>query len=170
MKTLLLILALSAPCMVFGQTLNEYKAPNGKTYHKGDSLNVGLGSMPDGTFKYIQINSLIPTPPDPRRTNSMNARRDITGSKYYIKKIVSQTQSSGSNKVVITIKTGGLTTCDVWIDEAIAACEVKPCSDAKDAAGKIDVADELLKLKKLLDSGAITQAEYDAQKKKLLGE
>ncbi len=79
-------------------------------------------------------------------------------------------QPSGSNKVVITIKTGGLTTCDVWIDEAIAACEVKPCSETKDATGKIDVADELLKLKKLLDSGAITQAEYDAQKKKLLSE
>jgi hypothetical protein len=170
MKTLLLILALSAPCAVFAQTLNEYQAPNSKTYHKGDSLSVGLGSMPDGTFKYIQINSLIPTPPDPRRANSMNARKDITGSKYYIKKIVSSAQPSGGNKVVITIKTGGLTTCDVWIDEAIAACEVKPCADAKDASAKFSVADELLKLKKLLDSGAITQAEYDAQKKKLLNE
>jgi hypothetical protein len=89
MKTLLLILALSAPCVVFAQALNEYQAPNGKIYRKGDSLSVGLGSMPDGTFKYIQINSLIPAPPDPRRANSMNARKDITGGKYYIKKIVS---------------------------------------------------------------------------------
>ena len=31
-------------------------------------------------------------------------------------------------------------------------------------------ADEILKLKKLLDAGAITQQEYDTQKKKLLGE
>src|ERR1700756_2116908 len=107
MRTLLLILALAAPCAVFAQTLNEYHAPNGKTYHKGDSVMVGLGSMPDGTFKYIQINSLIPTPPDPRRANSMNARKDITGSKYYIKKIVSSAQPSGGNKVVFTIKTGG---------------------------------------------------------------
>lgn len=32
------------------------------------------------------------------------------------------------------------------------------------------VADELLKLKQLLDSGAITQSEYDSQKKKLLND
>jgi len=30
------------------------------------------------------------------------------------------------------------------------------------------VADEIKKLKALLDSGAITQSEYDSQKKKLL--
>jgi len=32
----------------------------------------------------------------------------------------------------------------------------------------ISVADELLKLKKLLDEGVLTQQEFDAQKKKLL--
>jgi len=32
------------------------------------------------------------------------------------------------------------------------------------------VADEILKLKQLLDSGAITQEEFDSQKKRLLGE
>lgn len=31
------------------------------------------------------------------------------------------------------------------------------------------VADELLKLKKLLDAGVITQAAFDSQKSKLLG-
>ncbi|MBR6458968.1 MAG: SHOCT domain-containing protein [Actinomycetaceae bacterium] len=34
---------------------------------------------------------------------------------------------------------------------------------------KISVADELLKLKQLLDAGALTQQEFDQQKAKLLG-
>lgn len=33
----------------------------------------------------------------------------------------------------------------------------------------VSVADELMKFKTLLDSGAITQSEYDLQKKKILG-
>lgn len=171
MKNLLITLLLLAPAgMVMAQTLKEYNAPNGITYHKGDSLNVALGSQPDGNFKYIQINTLLPTPPDPRRANSLAARKDISGSKFYIKKIVNRQQPGGGGKVVMTIKTGGLTTCDVWIDDAIAACEVKPCQSEKTSPAGYSVADELLKLKKLLDAGAITQAEYDAQKKKLLGE
>lgn len=170
MRKLALILLLLAPVIASAQRLKEYKASNGKTYHAGDTLRVGLGTMPDGNFKYIQINTLLPGPPDPRRSNSMNARKDITGSNYVIKKIANVRQMSGGDKTVITIKTGGFTTCDVWIEEAIAACEVTPCNDQKGGAAKTSVADEILKLKKLLDSGAITQAEYDAQKKKLLAE
>ena len=37
------------------------------------------------------------------------------------------------------------------------------------AAEPASVADELLKFKRLLDMGAITQEEFDAQKKQLLG-
>ena len=36
-------------------------------------------------------------------------------------------------------------------------------------AGHINTADELLKLKKLLDEGVLNQEEYDEQKRKLLG-
>jgi hypothetical protein len=57
----------------------------------------------------------------------------------------------------------------LYIDEAIKVCEVVPCLQQQGAA-TTGVADELLKLKKLLDSGGITQAEYNAQKKKLLNE
>ena len=37
------------------------------------------------------------------------------------------------------------------------------------SADSASVADELMKFKTLLDSGAITQSEYDLQKKKILG-
>ena len=101
----------------------------------------------------------------------MNAHKDLSGSGYVIKRISNAKQMTGSQKVVFTIKTGGFTTSDVWIEEAIASCEVTPCVDQKSSTStKFSVADELLKLKKLLDAGAITQAEYDAQKKKVLAE
>ena len=37
------------------------------------------------------------------------------------------------------------------------------------SADSVSAADELMKFKTLLDSGAITQSEYDLQKKKILG-
>ena len=37
------------------------------------------------------------------------------------------------------------------------------------SSDSVSVADELMKFKTLLDSGAITQSEYDLQKKKILG-
>ena len=169
MKKILFTFLFLAPFIGFAQKLKEYQASNGKTYHPGDTIRVGLGTMPNGDFKYIQINQLLPGPPDPRRSNSMNARKDMSGSGYVIKKIQNVKQMSGSDKTVITIRTGVLPTCDIWIEEAIAACEVTPCNNQKSAPVS-SVADELLKLKKLLDSGAITQAEYDAQKKKLLAQ
>lgn len=169
-KNILIAFLLLAPFIASAQKLKEYKASNGITYHPGDTIKVGLGSMPDGNFKYIQINQLLPGPPDPRRSNSMTARKDMSGSGYAIKKIQNVRQMGGGEKTVITIRTGGLPTCDIWIEEAITACEVTPCNNQKSSAPVASVADELLKLKKLLDAGAITQAEYDAQKKKLLAQ
>jgi len=170
MKKLIFTSLLLAPVAAFSQKLKEYHASNGITYHPGDTIKVGLGSMPDGNFKYIQINQLLPGPPDPRRSNSMTARKDMSGSGYVIKKIQNVRQMGGGEKTVITVRTGGLPTCDIWIEEAIAVCEVTPCNNQKSSAPVASVADELLKLKKLLDAGGITQAEYDNQKKKLLAQ
>lgn len=162
-------MVLALPFTGFAQKMPEYNASNGKTYHPGDTIRLGLGSMPNGDFKYIQINQLLPGPPDPRRSSSMAARKDMSNSGFVIKKIQKVQQMTGGEKVAITIKTGGLPTCDIWIEDAIAACEVTPCPNQKGGTTP-SVADELIKLKKLLDEGAITKDEYNAQKKKLLGE
>jgi len=79
---------------------------------------------------------------------------------------------NGAPKITFTVGSGTLTNFTVIIDDAIQACEVLPCTANTNPAATqtVDVADELIKLKKLLDNGSITQAEYDAQKKKLLGE
>jgi len=170
MRKLLLIVTLLLPLAVFSQKLKEYHASNGKTYHPGDTIRLGLGSMPNGDFKFIQINQLLPGPPDPRRSGAMAARKDMTNNSYVIKKIQNVNLMTGGTKVSITIKTGGLPTCDIWIEDAIAACEVQPCANQKGGGATTSVADELIKLKKLMDEGAITKAEYEAQKKKLLNE
>ncbi|MBS1524269.1 MAG: SHOCT domain-containing protein [Bacteroidetes bacterium] len=169
MRRYLFTLALLLPLFAFSQKLKEYRASNGVTYHPGDTIRLGLGSMPNGDFKYIQVNQLLPGPPDPRRSGALAARKDMSNGRYVIKKIARVEQMTGGEQVVITIRTGGLPTCDVWIEAALSACEVTPCRQ-KAPGTPTSVADELIKLKKLLDEGAITKAEYDAQKKKLLGE
>ena len=173
MKSILFILCILISCAGFAQDLTSYKAANGKTYKIGDTVKVAMGSMPDGNFKYVQVSPLLPTPPS-RNSNSLSARRDFANAITTIRKIKKSAQLSGSEKIVFNVKVRGLVTYDIWIEEAIAACEVTPCADSTKPAtytiGQGSVADELLKLKKLQEAGAITQAEFDAQKKKLLAQ
>ncbi|MDO3644139.1 SHOCT domain-containing protein [Mucilaginibacter sp. L3T2-6] len=170
MKKLLILMIYLMPSLLLAQNLKEYKAANGRTYHVGDTLKIGMGSTSDGNFKYIQVTPPPFFPPRPNG-NGMNVRKDFSMSTAVIRKIKTASQVTGSDKVVFTVKAGGIGTYDVWIAEAIAACEVTPCagSTSTGTTGG-SVADEILKLKKLLDSGALTQAEFNAQKKKLLGE
>jgi hypothetical protein len=44
-----------------------------------------------------------------------------------------------------------------------------PVASAAESCAQSSSADEILKYKQLLDAGAITQEEYDAKKKQLLG-
>lgn len=59
------------------------------------------------------------------------------------------------------------------INDILTADDVQPVFYFKEAAAptetRMDTADEIKKYKELLDSGAITQEEYDAKKKQLLG-
>ena len=58
--------------------------------------------------------------------------------------------------------------CLLLLQQITKIQEKEPKQEVKDTNAGFSAADELLKFKKLLDIGAITQEEFDAQKKKLL--
>jgi hypothetical protein len=172
MKKLLLSLLILVPFLskaqgLFGGTsVTEYKASNGVTYHINDTLRLGRGTKDDGSFLYFEDHGLIPNPRSAR-----NLPKDFANAGATIKSI-RKTKVNGIDKYMFSVNPGGPMRYTVFVDDAIEACEVKPCktTDSAAPASTGSVADEIKKLKALLDSGAITQKEYDAQKKKLLGQ
>jgi hypothetical protein len=172
MKKIVLIIGLLIPILtkaqgIFGgTTVTEYKASNGITYHVGDTVRLGRGTKPDGTFLHLEDRGIIP---NPRSIRNLPKEFANVGA---IVKSMRKMKVNGVDKYVFSVNPGGPMRYSVFIDDAIEACEVKPCKipdEAKPAALTGSVADEIKKLKELLDSGAITQTEYDSQKKKLLG-
>jgi len=175
MKKLLFIL-LIAPFCVFAQDMTSYKAANNITYHIGDTVHLGKPSTPDGNFKYFEVggwNAVV------SRGHNMRIDETYSNRAVVIKSIKKghvtvhepgrpPMPGNGPEKLWFVVGAGSISNFNLYIDDAISVCEVTPCQ-AK-ATGVVNVADELLKLKKLLDSGGITQAEYDAQKKKLLNQ
>ena len=159
------------------QKITEYKALNGIIYHIGDTVKLGRGSSPSGTFMYLQMGGwgAALSYSSNSGPNQLNIGRGYANTAVIVKKIKTY-KIKGIVKYYFTVGGGNITNYILTIDDAIQACEVVPCQDSQQATTTIiqpqpeDNLDKLKKLKALLDSGAITQAEYDSQKKKLLGE
>jgi hypothetical protein len=171
MKTTLvwLMALLFAPLLSFSQDITSYKASNGVTYKLNDTVRLGKGSNANGSFAFIEDYGPGPTlPVDPNRAPSGRSLPKQFTNTFVVLRAIRKTTVNGADKYIFMVNPGGLFRYTLYIDDAITACEVKPC--AADNAKLGSVADEIKKLKALLDQGAITKAEYDAQKKKLLGE
>jgi hypothetical protein len=167
LATLLLIPFLTKAQGLFGgSSVTEYKASNGVTYHVGDTVRLGRGTKPDGSFLYLEDHGLIPNPRSTRTLPKEFANASATV------KSIRKMKINGVDKYMFSVNPGGPMRYTVFIDDAIEACEIKPCKSTDSAipATAGSVADEIKKLKALFDSGAITKAEYDAQKKKLLNQ
>ena len=160
--TLMLLFSISA----IAEQVDSYKASNGKTYQSGDVIKLGRGSAQNGWFVYLSTggwafaaNGGVTTP---------QLDQSFTGTNVTVKKIKSVGSSS---KIIFTVGAGGLSNYSLDIENAIATCEIADCK--KDAIPVTIVSspskfDELKKLKELLDTGAITEEEYKAEKEKLL--
>lgn len=91
-----------------------------------------------------------------------------TGLVVTLKKI--KKYDSKRYKAVLFIVGGGnITNYNLDIESAIAECEIEKCKTVSESAKSADDKfDKLTKQKELYDSGAITEQEYNEQKKKLL--
>jgi hypothetical protein len=152
---------------------NKYKTSAGWVISRGDELKLTKGSMPDKTFAFIYKN------PDIFASNqhsTLKLPNTFNGRSAQI----AQFQVDGSSKsgyyITATLKVGEMYRYVLDIENAIEAGEIEvPAEFAKKAApvtgtNTVSLADELKKLKELLDSGALTKEEYDLAKKKVLGQ
>lgn len=133
---------------------------------EGDTLKIGTGTNPNGDFKFIYMppNALVGTP----QTNLDKMYSNLTVTIKHFKKFES---TKFGNKTFTVVNFGGLNTV-IELEQAINSGEVIVNGitlKSSTTPSAPSVSDEIEKLKKLLDSGAITQEEFTAAKKKLLG-
>ena len=176
-----LIIAIIAPSSLFaqmfglGKRLSEYKASNGITYHIGDTIKLGQGSASNGTFRYVQYGGWQVFFISGNGADDHNIEKTFSGYAVTIRKIHSF-NAHGVPKVVFAVDIGKGSNFDLWIEDAITSCEIANCTGQGSNKPVVvqqrqdDNLDKLKKLKALLDAGAITGAEYNEQKKKLLNQ
>lgn len=159
MKLIALTIAMIVSINCYAQKIMSYKASNGVNYEVGAKVKIGLGTGLNGKFVFLGSNGIW--------NGDVDA---LAGPKYannelLIKRITTRFEG-GHDQMVFIVESGGLFNYQLDIEHAIQTCEVVPCK--AQATRYFSVADEILKLKKLLDTGILTQSEFDEQKKKLL--
>lgn len=148
---------------------------------EGMELKIGVGSTPDGDFKFIRRNSAsafayYSTTGHQGLANQANALpRNASGLKYKVLRVEKRGNAKHGYVYYCILKTG-LVKYEVDVENAINVGEISiPDEYRRNKTNTVavsnnpsSVADELKKLKALLDDGVITQDEFDTQKKKLL--
>lgn len=127
MKKLLLMAFIGMSIGSYAQRkkLTEYKAINGITYKVGDTILLGKGSANGGRFAYIQMGAMMSMLSNSGSTRSID---DSMGLSLYAntRQIIKKIERYGdelNSKVAFIIKGNS----QIFIDDAISECEVKPC-------------------------------------------
>ncbi|MBO2010863.1 SHOCT domain-containing protein [Hymenobacter negativus] len=164
-KLLLFYLLVAGPVaasgQIIGRPIKTYTSRLGTTVHAGDTLFFTHGQREDGSFKYASI---------PRQVMATESSLPSTwnGRKAVVKEIREIPYKTGS--VYTVVFKSGMLNAVIDFNSAEETGEIRTANNQKKAtpATTGGVADELIKLRALLDNGTLTQAEFDAQKAKLL--
>jgi hypothetical protein len=166
---ILLFLSTYVQAQIAGKSVLEYTTKMGTAFHKGDTIFFAMGTTDGGAYRYAYVpaNFLLSTP-ESHYGSAFNNNRLV------IKDIrVQAANKRMAPRTVAVVSPGGINGC-VDLESAESAGEITTKNNRKSAAPVAaqapasSVADELVKLKGLLDSGVITKAEFDQQKAKLL--
>jgi hypothetical protein len=205
-RTLLLVLSL-LPLIALSQEKKQlqdslkddsYGTQLGWRIKRGDTLRLGVGSMPDHKFAFIYrspINAWKMLAESTGNRTGVHETSDDGYNKVYlrsdqarqtiVKSIFINGTKRGGYTVMAKVGVGDMANYWIELDNAIQASEILAPGQlaVKQKNNNIaqgqypttiinqappDNLDKLKKLKGLLDAGAITQSEYDEQKKKLL--
>ncbi|GAB4052470.1 SHOCT domain-containing protein [Spirosoma litoris] len=141
----------------------------------GDTLTFGKASLPNKQFAFIYEN------PAGFGTTYVNGRMvyrymesNYAGKRGIVKDLVQNGTKRQGFKMCAVVGVGMPVRYYTELDNAIEAGEIVPPAQFRSVGSQPtkngSVADELIKLKQLLDAGAITQDEFNSQKKKLLNQ
>lgn len=146
-------------------------------YWKGCQIKTGAGTLPNGDFKYITTSPtswmavMKASAADPLK-GVVPLGYWAAGTLLTVKEIRATGNRKRGFKVWLIVGNGNIVNYLVDIEFAAGAGEIISNNPQyqKKSGSHFSVADEIKKLKELLDAGAITQEEYDQQKKKILNQ
>lgn len=145
------------------QYYDSYEATNGKTYKKGDTITLNIGSATNGSFRYFQIGGFGKFT---AASDQNNPTRFFNGRQIYIKKIVKDKNDRFT--FIVSAKRG--INYDLYIEDALQTCEIKDCESLKNPPKPMssDKYDRLKKIQELKESGTLTSDEFEIEKAKIL--
>jgi len=158
---------------VYDMLKDGYTTASGWTINEGDTLQLGKGTMPTKKFAFIYQGPNRPFI-NPNASNYEKIYLTNNAKIARVKNLRVYGNKKSGFTVVAVVGVGEMQNYWLEIDNAIEVGELIPPAEYatkkndKQDAPKLSKADELKKWKDLLDAGAITQEEYDAQKKKIL--
>ncbi len=145
-----------------------YISKTGWVLREGEEITLGSGTMPNKYFAFIYETPGNRHDPDRQRLTSFS-----NGKKAKVKSLLVKGARRTGYQVIARIGIGGLTNYWVELDNAIESGELalpEPYAAPlkTTAVTSFSVADEIRKLKTLMDEGVLTSEEFETQKKKLL--
>lgn len=156
-----------------------YQFANGWTLRVGDTIHFGKGTLPNHAFTFIYeapLSILGTEGTGNDQLNGLNSLKAGEANKGIIKRFDMEGTTKGGFTGIAVVGIGFTTRYYVELEDAldggeiIAPAQYRNNPQAEGENKEISLSDKLKKWKDLLDSGAITQDEYNVQKKKLLGD